>query len=98
MEMPLNVVNPLTNDSEPQMTTTAQERVLEQNQPKPPVQQKSPEVIKKNKEFKQRIETCKQYRRKLVANWTTNIDYRRGKPFASQTDEDTIAVNIDWGM
>lgn len=96
MAMPLNIQNPLVNDSE--QTTTAQERVLEQNQPKPPIQQKDPATVKKNKEFKQRIDTCKQYRRKLVANWTVNIDYRRGKPFASQTDEDTIAVNLDWSM
>ena len=98
MAMPLNIQNPLVNDSEPEMTTTAQERVLEQNQPKPPVPQKDPATVKKNKEFRQRLDTCKQYRRKLVANWTVNIDYRRGKPFASQTDEDTIAVNIDWAM
>ena len=96
--MPLNIQNPLVNDAEPGMTSTAQEAVLAQNQPKPPVQQKDPAVVKRNKEFKQRVETCKQYRRKLVANWTVNIDYRRGKPFASQTDEDTIAVNLDWSM
>jgi hypothetical protein len=50
------------------------------------------------KEFPPRIEACKQYRKKLIANWTTNIDYRRGKPFASQTDEDRVAVNLDWSL
>lgn len=98
MAMPLTIQNPLVNDAESDMTTTAQENVLAQNQPKPPVEQKDPATVKKNKEFKQRVEACKQYRRKLVANWTVNIDYRRGKPFASQTDEDTIAVNLDWSM
>lgn len=53
---------------------------------------------KRNKEFKSRIDACKQYRRKLVANWTVNIDYHRGKPFSSQTDEDRVAVNLDWSM
>ena len=98
MAMPLNIQNPLVNDAEPQMTSTAQAVVDAQNQPKPPVEEKDPAVVKRNKEFRQRIDTCKQYRKKLVPNWTTNIDYRRGKPFASQTDEDTIAVNLDWSM
>lgn len=50
------------------------------------------------KEFRKRIDACKQYRRKLVANWVSNIDYRRGKPFASQTDEDRVVVNLDWSL
>lgn len=53
---------------------------------------------KLNKDLKRNIELCKQYRRKLIANWTICIDYRRGKPFMSQTDEDRIAVNIDWAL
>lgn len=48
--------------------------------------------------FRNRIELCKQYRRKLIANWVSNIDYRRGKPFASQTDEDRVVVNMDWSL
>lgn len=47
-------------------------------------------------EFRQRIETTKMYRRKLVRNWSINIDFRRGKTFASQTDDDTMPVNLDW--
>lgn len=57
--------------------------------------------VKKKKlwtDFQARIDACKAYRRKLIANWTQNIDYRRGKPFASQTDEDRIAVNLDWSL
>jgi hypothetical protein len=57
-----------------------------------------PKVKKLHDEFRTRIESCKQYRRKLIPNWTASIDYRRGKPFTSQTDEDQIAVNLDWSM
>lgn len=53
---------------------------------------------KRNQEFRSRIDACKIYRRKLVQIWTMSIDYRRGKPFASQTDEDRIVVPIDWSM
>jgi hypothetical protein len=49
-------------------------------------------------EWQQRINACKIYRKKLIANWTINIDYRRGKPFASQTDEDRVVVNLDWSL
>lgn len=51
---------------------------------------------KLNSEFKGRIEACKTQRRKLIRNWVMSIDYRRGKPFQSQTDEDRVAVNLDW--
>lgn len=61
-----------------------------------------PETSVENKkrwdEFKQRIVTCKAYRKKLISNWATNIDYRRGKPFASGSDTDNIAVNMDWSF
>lgn len=53
---------------------------------------------KRNKDLKRNLEICKQYRRKLISNWTICIDYRRGKPFMSQTDEDRIAVNLDWAL
>lgn len=79
------------------MTTTAQEVVTEQNQPvqKP---QADPQVKKRNDEFRARISTCKDYRRKLVTNWSLSIDSRRGKPLASQPDEDSIIVNLDWPL
>lgn len=51
---------------------------------------------KRHAEFRQRIQACKSHRKKLITNWTTNIDYRRGKPFTSQGDEDSIVVNLDW--
>lgn len=47
-------------------------------------------------EFRQRIQATKNYRKKLVRNWSTNIDFRRGKAFASQDDTDTVSVNLDW--
>lgn len=49
-------------------------------------------------EFRQRTDVCKLYRQRLARNWTDNIDYRRGKPFQSQTDDDNIAVNLDWTL
>ncbi len=50
------------------------------------------------KEVKAQVDACKNYRKKLIPGWTTSIDYRRGKPFASQTDEDRVAVPIDWQL
>lgn len=51
-----------------------------------------------NDQLRHAKDLCKSYRRKLINNWSTNIDYRRGKPFASQTDEDQVAVNLDWSL
>lgn len=53
---------------------------------------------KRWQEFKSRINTCREYRKKLLSNWITSVDYRRGKPFSSQSDEDQVAVNLDWPM
>lgn len=53
---------------------------------------------KLGREFRRRIDASKQYRRKLVQNWQQNVDYRRGKPFASQSDEDRVAVPLDWSL
>lgn len=50
------------------------------------------------RQLKAGIDVCKIYRRKLIATWTVSIDYRRGKPFLSQTDEDRIAINLDWSL
>lgn len=51
---------------------------------------------KRHAAFRQRIQSCKTLRRKLVREWAISVDYRRGKPFASQSDEDRIVVNLDW--
>lgn len=60
---------------------------------------KGPKTDKKQlTKFQNSIEACKRYRRKLISDWQTNVDYRRGKPFASQSDEDRIAVPLDWSL
>ncbi len=99
---PMNPQNPM-NLIEPEfdMTGRALEVVEEQNQPIAP-KEKAGEATKEQKkiwkEFKSRIEACKSYRKKLVSTWTSNIDMRRGKPFASQTDDDRINVPVDWSL
>lgn len=70
-----------------------EESVGEEQKPTPDAKTK-----KRWAEFRQRAEVCKSYRKKLIRNWSTNIDYRRGKPFASQSDDDQIAVNLDWSF
>lgn len=95
----LNLANPKANDPvDPQdaMTTTAQAVVEDQNEQVEKKPQVNPKTKKRNDEFRQRVDACKQYRRKLITLWSTSIDYRRGKPFTSQSDEDQIAVPLDW--
>src|SRR3990167_3663883 len=58
----------------------------------------SADVKKQIKLFKQGVESCKQYRRKLVKDWQVNVDYRRGKPFAGVSDEDRVSVPLDWSL
>ena len=43
-----------------------------------------------------RIARCKSRRQELIAEWQINVDYRRGAPFASESNEDRINVNLDW--
>ena len=38
---------------------------------------------------------CKRERRKLVDDWSINVDYLRGKPFDQESDSDRIYVNVD---
>jgi hypothetical protein len=85
-------------DPEMGMTTRAQEVVAEQNQPAKAEDQARLKKKKIHKEIRSNIDVCKEYRRKLVSNWTVSIDYRRGKPFASQADDDAVAVNLDWSL
>ena len=93
------ITDPMLEDPSSVMTTTAQQVVAEQNQPVP-ADPNEPSKAKKKvwEEFKTRIEQWKSYKRKLTGNWTANIDQRRGKSFASQTDEDRINVPVDWYM
>ena len=61
-----------------------------------PKEAASAETKKRWAEFRQRIETTKSYRKKLIRNWSTNIDFRRGKTGASQGEDESVAVNLDW--
>lgn len=58
----------------------------------------APNDKKRNKLFKHGIAACKNYKRKLIRDWDTSIAYRRGKPFPTQSDEDRVAVNLDWSF
>lgn len=55
----------------------------------------SPKTVKL---LKARIEKCERVRRDYVKAWSQNVDYRRGKPFAQESDEERVNVNIDWSM
>jgi hypothetical protein len=81
-----------TDDIQPQPTDTPTDMPVDEK----PVKGADAETKKRWAEFRQRIDTTKSYRKKLLRNWTTNIDMRRGKAFASQTDDDAVAVNLDW--
>lgn len=47
-------------------------------------------------QLKQKISQWRRFIRECVPEWTDSIDYRRGKPFASDSDDDRVAVNIDF--
>lgn len=105
MPVKTNMINPINAnlvdgvDGPREMTTRAQDVLTEQNTPAPQGKPKMDAKTKKrNDEFRQRVNHTKEYRRKLIKNWAVSIDYRRGKPFTSQTDEDQISVNLDWSM
>ncbi len=45
-----------------------------------------------------RIDKCKERRKKLIAEWSINVDYRRGKQFSSESDYERLALTVDWSM
>lgn len=45
-----------------------------------------------------RISPCKRVRRDLIDGWSENVDFRRGKPFAQESDEERVNVNLDWAL
>lgn len=49
-----------------------------------------------NARWRSEIARSRQLRRKLVADWSINVDYRRGKQFDTDSDEDRIAITTDW--
>jgi len=48
--------------------------------------------------WRRRIDRCKKDRKELITDWSYNVDYRRGKPFDQESDEDRVNVNLDWGL
>jgi hypothetical protein len=48
--------------------------------------------------WRARITACKNLRKTLLQDWAINIDYRRGKQFDTDTDQDRISVNEDWPL
>lgn len=48
--------------------------------------------------WRHRISVCKRERRTLVDAWEENVEYRRGKPFSVETDDDRVNVNADWAL
>ena len=56
------------------------------------------ETKKRNLKLKGVVSSCKTHRRKLIDNWSTSVDYRRGKTFASESDTDRISVPMDWHL
>lgn len=46
--------------------------------------------------FRKRIDLCKSAKREITPDWDTNVDYRRGKMFPTDSDQDRVAVNMDW--
>lgn len=45
-----------------------------------------------------RIAMCRRLRRNLILDWAINVDYRRGKLFDTDSDQDRIAITADWSM
>jgi hypothetical protein len=50
----------------------------------------------RNSRWRSRIWRCHELRRKMIAAWTVNVDYRRGKQFDTDSDQDRIAIMTDW--
>lgn len=49
-----------------------------------------------NMQLKRKISQWRRFIRECIPDWTTSIDYRRGKPFPTDSDTDRVAVNIDF--
>lgn len=46
--------------------------------------------------WRQEIAACKTIRKDLIPDWSLNVDYRRAKPFATDSDQDRVQVTYDW--
>ncbi len=79
-------------------TSTANEVVSGAQEQRTPQENMKLKRKKVWSEFRSRVSVCKDYRRRLVGNWSVSIDYRRNKPFAAQSDDHQVAVPLDWSM
>jgi hypothetical protein len=47
---------------------------------------------------RKRVEACKRVRRDFIQEWSTNIDYRRGKNAATDSDNARVPSSTDWSQ
>lgn len=52
----------------------------------------------RTQQWRSRIAAAKSKRSELIAEWQENVNYRRGKPFETASDEDRVVVNLDWSQ
>lgn len=62
-----------------------------------PASDKSSMPSREAQRWRTRIARTRRYKRDLIENWRTNIDFRRGKVFSEDSDDDRVAVAYDWG-
>ncbi len=59
-----------------------------------PVKGEDPEITP---DWKARIEACEKKRDRLIKEtWKTNTNYRKGKPFNREPEEDAVSIPVDW--
>lgn len=49
-----------------------------------------------NSIIRKKVQQCRRVKREFIPEWSTNIDYRRAKPFDTDSDQDRIAITADW--
>jgi hypothetical protein len=49
-----------------------------------------------NSIIRRKTQQCRRIRREFIPEWSTNIDYRRAKPFDTDSDQDRVAITADW--
>ncbi len=79
------------------MTSTSEQIKAEGEKPVEPMELPDPNK-ERNKQLLKEIKDCKNHRSKLIPEWAKLIDRRRGKPFATASDEDRVAVPLDWSL
>lgn len=50
------------------------------------------------KMWRARRDKSKKKRKELIRAWADNVDRRRGKPFAQDSDQNRVNVNLDWSL